>query len=232
MKNENQSAADCVLAFIKKKIGNGEWKKGDKIYTEPQLMKELNVSRAAVRTAIDELVALNVLIRIQGNGTFVSDTAISPLMNSLLPLLLFDDFDSLTVLEFRKIIEPACVELFIDRYSDENIKELEECLRIMTKNELSNNQEFYKADFNFHTIIVKGTQNLLASKIMEILHDVLISYQHKSNQAIGPKTGLIEHKRIFEAIKAKDKNLASLLIKRHIERSEKDMKEYIKAKLV
>ena len=228
MKNENQSSSDCVLEFIKKKIGNGEWKKGDKIYTEPQLMKELNVSRAAVRTAIDELVALNVLTRIQGNGTFVSDCALSPMINSLISFLLFDDFDSLAVLEFRKIIEPSCTEMFIDRHLDEDMRKLEECLDIMTKYELSDSQEFYKADFLFHTIVVKGAQNSIASKIMDILQDILITYQYKSNQAIGPKTGLIEHKRIFKAIKDKDKELASLLMLRHIERSERDMREYIK----
>ncbi len=227
MKDENQPASALVLAYIKEKIGNGEWKKGDKIYTEPQLMKTLGVSRAAVRGAIDELVALNVLTRIQGNGTFISDSAMPSMMNSLISYMLFDDFDALTVLEFRKIIEPSCIEIFIDCYTDENIKELEECLFIMEKCELCDSKEFYSADFNFHTIIVKGTQNPLAAKIMDILHDVLITYQYKSNQAIGPKTGLVEHKRIFEAIKSKDKVLASLLMKRHIERSEKDMKIFI-----
>ncbi|MCY1153376.1 MAG: FadR/GntR family transcriptional regulator [Sphaerochaetaceae bacterium] len=227
MKDENQPASALVLAYIKEKIGNGEWKKGDKIYTEPQLMKTLGVSRAAVRGAIDELVALNVLTRIQGNGTFISDSAMPSMMNSLISYMLFDDFDALTVLEFRKIIEPSCIEIFIDCYTDENIKELQECLKIMEDCELKDSKAFYSADFNFHTIIVKGTQNPLAAKIMDILHDVLITYQYKSNQAIGPKTGLVEHKRIFEAIKSKDKVLAALLMKRHIERSEKDMRDFI-----
>lgn len=232
MKDGNQPASALVLAYIKEKIGNGEWKKGDKIYTEPQFMKKLGASRAAVRSAIDELVALNVLTRIQGNGTFISDSAIPPMMNSLIPFMLFDDFDALTVLEFRKIIEPSCIELFIDCYSEQNIKDLEECLNVMINYESYDNKEFYKADFNFHTIIVKGTQNPLAAKIMDILHDVLITYQYKSNQAIGPQTGLLEHKRIFEAIKNKDKALASLLMKRHIERSEVDMKAYIDSKAI
>lgn len=227
-KNENQPASAVVLTYIKEKIGKGEWKKGDKIYTEPELMKTLGVSRTAVRRAINQLVDVNVLFKIQGNGTFISDSSIPTMMNPLLSYLLFDDFDVLNVLQFRKIIEPPCVAIFTESQSKEKIDELQECLRIMENSELSDNEEFYRADFTFHTIIVKGTHNPLAAKIMDILHDVLIAYQYKSNKAIGPKTGLIEHKQVFEAIKNNDKELASLLMKRHIERSERDMKEFIK----
>lgn len=227
---ENPSASSLVLSFIKEKIGNGEWKKGDKIFTEPQLMETLDVSRTAVRRAINQLVDVNVLVKKQGNGTFISNSAMPTMMNPLISYLLFDEFDVLNVLEFRKIIEPSCVSMVVDSGSQEIIDQLQDSLTIMENSELTNNMEFYRADFTFHTIIVKGTHNPLASKIMDILHDVLIAYQYKSNQAIGPKTGLSEHKQIFEAIKSKDKDLASLLMKRHIERSEKDMKEYIKQK--
>ena len=227
---ENQSASSLVLTFIKEKIGNGEWKKGDKIYTEPKLMEELGVSRSAVRRAINELVNVNVLLKIQGNGTYISDSTMPTMMNPLISYLLFDEYEVLNVLQFRKIIEPSCVSIVVDSLSQEIIDQLQDALTIMENSELSDNQAFYNADFTFHTIIVKGTHNPLASKIMDILHDVLISYQYKSNQAIGPKTGLIEHKQIFEAIKNKDKELASLLMKRHIERSEKDMLDYIKQK--
>ncbi|MGD1823640.1 MAG: FadR/GntR family transcriptional regulator [Pleomorphochaeta sp.] len=227
-KSETLSSSSIVLTYIKEKIANNEWSKGDKIYTEPQFMDILGVSRAAVRKAINQLVDSNILIKIQGNGTFISENSSTSLFNPLISHFLFDEYDALSVLEFRKLIEPSCVSLFIDLLSDEKIHQLKSCIKSMEESELTNNEEFYKADFNFHNIIVKGTQNALASKIMDLLHESLINYQYKSNKAIGPKTGLKEHKQILYAIESKDKELASLLMKRHIERSEIDMKNYIK----
>ncbi|MEK4173755.1 MULTISPECIES: GntR family transcriptional regulator [Lysinibacillus] len=54
------------------KIQSGEWKPGDKIDSENQLMEIFRVSRNTVKKAIEELVKEEKLYRIQGKGTFVS----------------------------------------------------------------------------------------------------------------------------------------------------------------
>ncbi|AJK89247.1 GntR family transcriptional regulator [Lysinibacillus fusiformis] len=54
------------------KIQSGEWKPGDKIDSENQLMEMFHVSRNTVKKAIEELVKEDKLYRIQGKGTFVS----------------------------------------------------------------------------------------------------------------------------------------------------------------
>ncbi|ACA38863.1 GntR family transcriptional regulator [Lysinibacillus sphaericus] len=53
------------------KIQSGEWKPGDKIDSENQLMEMFRVSRNTVKKAIEELVKEEKLYRIQGKGTFV-----------------------------------------------------------------------------------------------------------------------------------------------------------------
>ena len=53
-------------------LARGEWKPGEAIPTERELAKRFAVSIGTVRRAVDELVALNVLIRQQGRGTFVA----------------------------------------------------------------------------------------------------------------------------------------------------------------
>jgi len=231
MKNANCTASSLVLEFIKGKLGSGEWKKGDKIFTETQLMETVGVGRPAVREAIEQLVAVHVLTKIQGNGTYVNESSINPMLSQLIPYLLFDEYDALTVLEFRKIIEPECIKMFIETQTAEEITELDNCIFEMQKSEFKDNEKFYKADFQFHIIVVKGTQNPLVAKIMDILKEVFFSYQYTSNQAIGPKTGLEEHRQVLRAIKMRDKELASLLMRRHIERSERDMKDFLNNKI-
>ena len=54
-------------------IKTGQFKRGDKFPTEPELMKEYNVSCITVRNAVKELVNEGLLYREQGKGTFVRD---------------------------------------------------------------------------------------------------------------------------------------------------------------
>lgn len=50
---------------------------GTALPSEPDLAREYGVSRATLRTAINELVGLGLLHRIQGRGTFVSESNVT-----------------------------------------------------------------------------------------------------------------------------------------------------------
>lgn len=54
------------------KIKSGEYKMGDRIPAEPELIKMYGVSRITVRNAIQELVDDKVLVKRHGKGTFVA----------------------------------------------------------------------------------------------------------------------------------------------------------------
>ncbi|WP_348920980.1 GntR family transcriptional regulator [Enterococcus rotai] len=54
------------------KVKNEEYKVGDKIPSEEQLMGIYGVSRVTVRNAIKQLVDENILVKRHGKGTFVS----------------------------------------------------------------------------------------------------------------------------------------------------------------
>lgn len=60
-----------LLEILKDPIERGEWKVGMQIPTEEQICSQYRVSKATVRSAIEELVALGYLKKLQGIGTFV-----------------------------------------------------------------------------------------------------------------------------------------------------------------
>ncbi|MBX8938579.1 GntR family transcriptional regulator [Enterococcus gilvus] len=76
-KNSLVPIYEQVMDYIKKKIEKGEWKKGDKISTEKDLMELFDVSRGTIKKAITLLVDEKVLTQKQGKGTFVIDENIS-----------------------------------------------------------------------------------------------------------------------------------------------------------
>lgn len=57
---------------LKHSIDHRQWKPGDQIPSENQLMREYNVSRNTAKKAIEDLVQDGLLYRIQGKGTFVA----------------------------------------------------------------------------------------------------------------------------------------------------------------
>jgi len=60
-----------LLEILREPIERGEWKVGMQIPTEEQICSQYRVSKTTVRSAIEELVALGYLKKLQGVGTFV-----------------------------------------------------------------------------------------------------------------------------------------------------------------
>lgn len=63
-----------VENYIRDKILSNEWPKGYKLLSEPELAKELHVSRSTIRQAISNLAESGLLVRRQGVGTYVADS--------------------------------------------------------------------------------------------------------------------------------------------------------------
>ena len=69
---ERSTLYNHVKLRLREAIVAGEYKPGDRIPSEHDLMAKFGVSRATVRKAVSELVLEGWLHRIQGRGTFVA----------------------------------------------------------------------------------------------------------------------------------------------------------------
>jgi DNA-binding FadR family transcriptional regulator len=220
---DKSNVSDKVYRMIKEKIINGEWKPGMKIASENQLAEELGVSRMSVREAMEKLVALDVIFKKRGEGTFVSDLNSAIYLNGLIPLVLINPDSLIDILEFRSIIEVGSTKLCAERCTKEDIELLQETYERMKKFK-DDADKFYKADFEFHMIIAKGSNNSLIIKINSILTDLLTYHQKEMYKYLGPKGGIEEHIKIIDAIKDRDSELAALLMQRHIHRTLDEIK--------
>ena len=61
-----------VEHVIRQRIITGEYPPGSQIPSENELSHEMGVSRVTVREALRELVRENMLVKVQGKGTFVA----------------------------------------------------------------------------------------------------------------------------------------------------------------
>jgi GntR family transcriptional regulator, histidine utilization repressor len=67
-----QPAYQAIKAHVLARIQSGQWKEGDAIPGEEALAREFGVSRMTVNRAIRELSDEQIVVRVQGSGTFVA----------------------------------------------------------------------------------------------------------------------------------------------------------------
>lgn len=214
--------SEKVFEYLKEGLITEKWKDGEMITPEIQLAKELEVGRNSVREAIEKLVGMQLLVKKKGKGTFVKSNKLDMEFNNLLVTTIITKDEYLDILEFRKTFEPENVRLFIKNATAEEYEELKNSYEKML--EFKNDTEkFSYYDAMFHSIIAKGTKNSIIIKISETLSNIMIAHQKKLNIILGSNAGIKEHTLLLEAILEKDVDLAYLFMRKHINRTIKDV---------
>ena len=216
MGNRRISSSEIVYKTISENLMTHQWLPGTKIPSENQLAQELGVSRMSVREALEKLVALNVITKKQGEGTFVKELSPSVYMNNLLPMILLTEDSLNDVLEFRKIIETEGARLCAQRCDDATLEALKKDCEEMRRHKEHASQEFADADYDFHLQVAKGSGNSLIAKVYSLLTDLFRIHSEMLNEKRGPDKGP-HHERIYEAIREREPELAAIYMKRHIE---------------
>lgn len=106
-----------IKALITQGLESGEWKPGEIIPSEVELAARYKVSQGTVRKAIDELAADNLLVRLQGKGTFVATHSEERAQFRFLRLLAEDGVEHPHVsrlLECRRTRAPAEIARQLD----------------------------------------------------------------------------------------------------------------------
>ena len=211
--------SDKVYNFVLSKIKSRQWQPSDKIMTESELCQNLEVSRVAVREALERLSALGLLIKKQGAGTFVAGPMTVNSCNSLLPMILLDEKDMLTVLEFRKHFECGNVRLFMEHHSPEDIAALEANYDEMLSHRFSDPEKSGTLDVEFHQLIARGTKNLFAIKTSHIITEVMGTHQSMLFTKVDSTNAIEYHIEILNNMKRGNAEIAALFMLRHIELS-------------
>ena len=220
-----KNASKLVYDFIMEKLNSSEWRPGDRIWTEKQLMEATGVSRVAVRQAVEKLITQSRLYRVQGSGTYVLDGgALDDLDLGLNHDIAYNEL--LSILEFRRYYECATVALCIKYGSDKDIMEIERKQNIMVQ--CGDDMEaFYTADYRFHDAIAKGTKKNFVFLISRALSKAMLLNQERLNYMIGPDVALEYHPYILKYIKERDVELASLYMQKHMDASIQALEESI-----
>src|SRR5574339_405081 len=119
---DKQNVVNIVYEQLKENIANGTWAPGSKIPSETELTKSFNVSRVSIRSAIQKLRDLGIVVTYQGKGTFVSENIGKNGINDFGIIIHLSEEQFLDMMVFRQTIEYKCLELAVEKATDEDIK--------------------------------------------------------------------------------------------------------------
>lgn len=216
MKLERLNVTNQVIAYLKQNIEDGIWKAGEKIPSENQLTKELGISRASVRTAIQHLAGIGVLESVHGKGTYVLDADPDNWRRQEDIITAKDCQDMEKVLEFRQIVEPEACYLAVLHGGDSLVPALERHLEDMRRSQGSR-RSFVSADMEFHKAICSASGNPLLAKTMARVFKETLRRHEQMNDLFGDRDGIYYHTELLAAIRAGDAGLARDLMYRHLQ---------------
>jgi GntR family transcriptional repressor for pyruvate dehydrogenase complex len=182
MKIEKISVVDQVADDIKQAIINDKWKTGDRLPSESEMADMYGVNRLSVRMAFQKLNTVGVTEPKAGDGTYVKDFSMYPIINEIVDFYGADRIDEIQ--QMRRLLELECVELAVKLSTNEEKTELKQCLEkyqkirdLMLKSESESLfEQTIDADFEFHSQIVRMSHNRLYEEIYYMVQKLIRSH--------------------------------------------------------
>ncbi len=197
---------------IAQKLGiailSGEYTPGHVLDAEVIASEALDVSRTAYREAVQVLTAKGLVESRPKTGTRVLPR---DRWNLLDPDVLAWAFVGEPDIEFirglfelRAIVEPAAAALAAVRHDDSDVSLMGQALDAMERHTLAS-EEGRAADRDFHTAILRATRNdaliVLSSSIGAAVN---WTTQFKQRARALPRNPVPDHRRVYDAIAARD----------------------------
>jgi GntR family transcriptional repressor for pyruvate dehydrogenase complex len=211
------SVTEDAIASIRRMILAGELRAGDRLPPESDLSAQLSVSRSSLRETVRALALLGVLATRQGDGTYVTSLEPDVLLEAtafvvdLMPETLDHE-----LLQVRRILEPAATEIAASRITDSQLAELRACLdRIESAGSM---KDRFEADVQFHNLIVEASGNRTLASLNRSMSSRTLRLQ-RWRAATEPSVFVrasTEHESIYQALVARDGELARAVDLTHI----------------
>ena len=236
---KNIQLYDEIVNQIKTEIENGNLKKGEKLPSELELSKKFKVSRSTIREALTILRVEGIvetkkgvgkiILRLKKKFSKINEDFFNYLVNKYNLITnkknLLEKY--LDLLQIRKILEPIIYEEIATNSSKELIKELKKCI-LASKKRIKENLPYTVELTEFHYITYKYIKNTILKEFMMLTFEMQRLYRDFSLEfEITKESSLKEHEKIYYSILNNDPKTAKILIKTHLERTEKLLLNYL-----
>lgn len=236
------SLSQRVVDGLTQRIDSGALRPGERVPTEPELMREFGVSRSVVREAVSRLQAGGLVRTQHGVGSFV----LAP--QPVVPLLASTDTthikmqQKLAMLELRLSLEAEAAALAAQRRTPAQLAAMERALAEFEA-QLTNDDATAASDFRFHELIAQATGNEYFVHVLRTLSGATIPRPGLRRPPIaksrrkeprfgepspqlrpGKELAAQEHRAVLDAVRRGDASMARAAMYMHLTNSRERMK--------
>lgn len=220
MRIDPRKRADQVRERLVELMRNGDFKAGDKLPTEQNLMAMFGVGRSSVRAAIQSLVALGIIELRPGLGSFVRPLSIDDVISLVQGAVQLDYSTALHLHEVRAMLETTAARLAAQRRTPGDLEEMRRQIdRYNVELDAGNLEGSIEADISFHRALVASAKNPVLISLLDSISDVLRDHRrHYGPVGIHPDLAVVtpEHVAIYEAIETRDVGQSVFRVSRHM----------------
>lgn len=213
MVNVSETVQKFLCDFIQKK----NLQPGERLPSERELANLLEVSRTSVREALQSLSEKEIIEKKVGKGVYVKKNLHLNDKSFLSTFGAFFNIDhSLDLLELRKAIEAEIAYLAAKRIGLNDINILEQSLvdlEVCIKMESS----IIVPDLVFHRTLALSTNNQVIIDMYNYISEFFKKLRIEMAIYDDTKNALYFHQQILKAVKNRDAERSSNLMKEHIE---------------
>lgn len=195
--------AQLAYETIRKKIQANEYPPGTAL-SERELSEQLQVSRTPVKDALTRLHFEGYVDFTPERGTVVSKIGLS---------------DTLELYEIREALEGHFVRLAAERRQEEDVAQLERCLRLHRQTYADGVYDNTEHEDAFHLCLARASFNhrLVSYLDMLIRQCGRTTVLHNRHSAQRIARSIDQHQRILDAVRAGDPDAAEQAMRAHLQ---------------
>lgn len=200
---KNGSISKLVFERLKESLINKELKPGEYLPSEAVIAGSLKVSKSSVREAVKMLEALGVVEIKRGLGTVVRKKLSNNCFDPLIFQLLLLQGKNEDLIELRAMFERGFTYMALEKATKSDLLKIKKTIDKFEEN-FKRGVHKPEDDIAFHYAILYSTNNPYIIRIGENLIQ-LFWFSIKTAFRVAPETAISSHKRIYKAIKEKNR---------------------------
>jgi GntR family transcriptional regulator, sialic acid-inducible nan operon repressor len=218
-----RNISEVVLERLLLLMKSGEFKPGDQMPSERELMARFTVGRPAVREALQSLQQMGLILIRHGERAKILNLTQDGIINQIdfaaRQLLATSEQNVEFLKEARQILESGIAKLAVERATPELIQQLAGNLATMRR-KINNRNQFLKADQAFHLTLAQMTGNPILLATMRAVFKWLSQHYIELLGVSGLEDlTLHEHEDIYKKVIDKDTEGAAKMVADHILRA-------------
>jgi GntR family transcriptional repressor for pyruvate dehydrogenase complex len=216
-----EGSTEQVLSHIRRLIERGQLRPGDRLPAERDLATQIGVSRPTVRVGLHALAAMGVVRSRHGSGTYIPEGPPTLDSEPLSLLAALHGFTREEMYEARRLLEVGAAGMAAERATPEQLATLaDEVTNLFAA--LDDPLRFLVHDITFHRSVAAASGNPIIGALVEMVSALYYERRRETAKQASDrdlKEAAELHRRIYQAIRARDPEAARTAMNEHLIRA-------------